>query len=654
MASNTQHEPTPVEQSFLNWFESTGGYLSPDVSLHDFTLQGMGRGMKSNKRLERDALLFSIPRYMLLGTRTSTLPSRAMAADQKAASLVGAQAEDAVGASSASNGVEEAARKAQAWRSLPGNEAKDILQLSQALCKEAQTNPHLFTWQSLSGGWTQLLLVMLWEHFRSTAEGGAALNDSLAPRGSMDDEQDNAGGSVGPSWGPYFDILPRNFDTPMFWDRQELQDLEGTTVREKIGLAEAQLAYRTQLLPYIHAHPDLFVGSKASATAGQVESLISTYYSEELFHRMGSAVLSRSFHVNLPGQGGLEEVGEAEDGMEVEDEDDEDEEDGEGEGEENIDDVCMVPMADMLNARFESDNARTFYHQDVLEMRTTQVVEAGEQLLNTYGDPPNCDLIRRYGYVDEPNGADVAELPATTLVDALLSLEGLTSTTAVHETRRADLLSRLGWTISIGFDEVHALAYLFPLSQEAPFEPTPLSPTERELRSAAASISDELLAQARVLIMSQETLEKLKKKDKLPSSRIEAREIVDGQSRGVAEVIARAIELRLEVYPTTLQDNRAMLYASLSTHKRHSTDADMAIDHDQVQARHQVEMRAPLSARRRNAMVVRSGEQSVLMDNLRVLKAADEASRKLEKGQGVTSEKRKDASQSAGHKKSKR
>ncbi|PWN41869.1 SET domain-containing protein [Ceraceosorus guamensis] len=584
MASNTQHEPTPVEQSFLNWFESTGGYLSPDVSLHDFTLQGMGRGMKSNKRLERDALLFSIPRYMLLGTRTSTLPSRAIAADEKAASL------------------------------------------------EAQTNPHLFTWQSLSGGWTQLLLVMLWEHFRSTAEGGAALNDSLAPRGSMDDEQDNAGGSVGPSWGPYFDILPRNFDTPMFWDRQELQDLEGTTVREKIGLAEAQLAYRTQLLPYIHAHPDLFVGSKASANARQVESLISTYYSEELFHRMGSAVLSRSFHVNLPGQGGLEEVGEAEDGMEVEDDEDEDEEDGEGEGEENINDVCMVPMADMLNARFESDNARTFYHQDVLEMRTTQVVEAGEQLLNTYGDPPNCDLIRRYGYVDEPNGADVAELPATTLVDALLSLEGLTSTTAVHETRRADLLSRLGWTISIGFDEVHALAYLFPLSQEAPFEPTPLSPTERELRSAAASISDELLAQARVLIMSPETLEKLKKKDKLPSSRIEAREFVDGQSRGVAEIIARAIELRLEVYPTTLQDNRATLYASLSTHKR----------------------LAPLSARRRNALVVRSGEQSVLMDNLRVLKAADEASRKLEKGQGVTSEKRKDASESAGHKKSKR
>jgi SET domain-containing protein 6 len=31
-------------------------------------------------------------------------------------------------------------------------------------------------------------------------------------------------------WKPYFDILPRNFDTPMFWNEEELAELEGTGV----------------------------------------------------------------------------------------------------------------------------------------------------------------------------------------------------------------------------------------------------------------------------------------------------------------------------------------------------------------------------------------------------------------------------------------
>ena len=31
-------------------------------------------------------------------------------------------------------------------------------------------------------------------------------------------------------WKPYFDILPREFDTPMFWNDDDLAELEGTGV----------------------------------------------------------------------------------------------------------------------------------------------------------------------------------------------------------------------------------------------------------------------------------------------------------------------------------------------------------------------------------------------------------------------------------------
>lgn len=118
----------------------------------------------------------------------------------------------------------------------------------------------------------------------------------------------------------------------------------------------------------------------------------------------------------------------------AEDLDDDDEGDMEDPG-----DVAMVPMADMLNARFESENVRVlliqlhsrchtelrsaqaklFYEEHNLKMITTKAIKAGEQIVgvhvsrvlssnsltrrfqwNTYGDPPNSDLLRRYGHVD--------------------------------------------------------------------------------------------------------------------------------------------------------------------------------------------------------------------------------------------------------------
>ena len=78
-------------------------------------------------------------------------------------------------------------------------------------------------------------------------------------------------------------------------------------------------------------------------------------------------------------------------------------------------------------------------------MITTKSIKAGEQIVsmpplpirqinlcwqwNTYGDPPNSDLLRRYGYVDwvptpefvMGNPADVVEIKADLVVNAMNS-----------------------------------------------------------------------------------------------------------------------------------------------------------------------------------------------------------------------------------------
>ncbi|KAG9020205.1 hypothetical protein FS842_007516 [Serendipita sp. 407] len=60
----------------------------------------------------------------------------------------------------------------------------------------------------------------------------------------------------------------------------------------------------------------------------------------------------------------------------------------------------MVPMADILNARYGCNNAKLFYEKEHLRMVAVRDISAGEQIWNTYGDPPNADLLRRYGYID--------------------------------------------------------------------------------------------------------------------------------------------------------------------------------------------------------------------------------------------------------------
>jgi SET domain-containing protein 6 len=126
-------------------------------------------------------------------------------------------------------------------------------------------------------------------------------------------------------WKPYFDILPQNFDTPIFWNDDELKELQGTCLTpEKIGKEESDKMLRSRILPIILQNPSIFY-SQGAVQLSEDDLLV-------VAHRMGSTIMAYAFD--------LENSNEQSD----------DEEDGWVEDREGRTMLGMVPMADILNA----------------------------------------------------------------------------------------------------------------------------------------------------------------------------------------------------------------------------------------------------------------------------------------------------------------
>lgn len=77
-------------------------------------------------------------------------------------------------------------------------------------------------------------------------------------------------------------------------------------------------------------------------------------------------------------------------------------------------------------------------------MLSTQPIPAGTQIFNTYADPPNSDLLRRYGHVDENNESDLVEISLELVVDLLGESVGL------DEEKREE---RAEWLLDLGVEE---------------------------------------------------------------------------------------------------------------------------------------------------------------------------------------------------------
>ncbi|RBR25107.1 uncharacterized protein FIESC28_02015 [Fusarium coffeatum] len=217
--------------------------------------------------------------------------------------------------------------------------------------------------------WSSLILIMIYEYLQG----------------------DNS------QWKSYFDVLPSSFDTPMFWSENELDQLQASHMRHKIGKANAEEMFKKTLVPIIRGNPSIFnVGNKSD------EELV------EIAHRMGSTIMAYAFDL--------------ENDEEEEEETEEWVEDREGKSM-----MGMVPMADILNADAEF-NAHVNHEEDSLTVTSLRPIKAGEEILNYYGPHPNSELLRRYGYVTEKHSRyDVVEIPWDVVESVMTSKFGISS-----------------------------------------------------------------------------------------------------------------------------------------------------------------------------------------------------------------------------------
>ncbi|RYP63786.1 hypothetical protein DL771_009119 [Monosporascus sp. 5C6A] len=224
--------------------------------------------------------------------------------------------------------------------------------------------------------WVSLILVMIYEHLQ---------------------------GEKSP-WKPYLDVLPRTFDTPMFWSENELSDLQASAITSKIGKDEAENMFRAKILPVIQSHAGVFY-PEGAARLGE-DDLI------ELCHRMGSTIMAYAFDLEND-----------------EDRPDSENEDSWVEDREGKLTMGMVPMADILNADAEfnvgspkrnvlklrvhtdAQQAHVNHGEDVLTVTSLRPIAAGKEVLNYYGPLGNGELLRRYGYVTNKHARyDVVEI----------------------------------------------------------------------------------------------------------------------------------------------------------------------------------------------------------------------------------------------------
>ncbi|KAJ5778952.1 hypothetical protein N7457_006672 [Penicillium paradoxum] len=203
-------------------------------------------------------------------------------------------------------------------------------------------------------------------------------------------------------WAPYFRVLPSRFDTLMFWSPAELQELQGSTIVEKIGRSSAEESIMEWIAPVIAKKSALFPPPHGLASwegdAGHAALI-------ELCHIMGSLIMAYAFDIEKAEDD--DDEGEANDESYMTD--DEDEQLPKG----------MVPLADLLNADADRNNARLYQEEGALVMKAIKPIQPGEEIFNDYGEIPRADLLRRYGYVTDNYAVyDVLELSLETICQA--------------------------------------------------------------------------------------------------------------------------------------------------------------------------------------------------------------------------------------------
>jgi len=205
-----------------------------------------------------------------------------------------------------------------------------------------------------------------------------------------------------------------------------------------------------------------------------------------------------------------------------------------GEDEQTV--LSMIPLADMLNADADRNNARLCCDNEELEMRTIKPITKGEEVLNDYGQLPRSDLLRRYGYVTEQYaGYDIAEISTESILAPFRNANALQPSLQSLRLTEKQLQERLELAEREGvYEESYDLAHA---GDEGP------------------SIPDELLALVFILLVDEETLASIAhSQSSLPSRPKLATELA-------GQFLVKALQMRERGYSTPLEDDERMLRA---------------------------------------------------------------------------------------------
>lgn len=194
-------------------------------------------------------------------------------------------------------------------------------------------------------------------------------------------------------WAPYFNVWnkPKDMNTLIFWGEKELEFLQPSLVLERMGRREAKEMYERIL--------------KVIKQVGGEFADVAVHFEFDDFAYIASIILSYSFDMEM--QDMNTDEGEEDSGDEEE-----------PESKHYL--KSMIPLADTLNADTNKFNANLTYDSGSLKMVAVKDIEMDEQVYNIYGEHPNSEILRRYGYVEwDGSKYDFGEVLLKDIVDVL-------------------------------------------------------------------------------------------------------------------------------------------------------------------------------------------------------------------------------------------
>lgn len=191
----------------------------------------MGRGIVALQDIEEDEVLFQIPRRVLLNIGNSRLGRLCMKWDEARDGNDRDRDTDR-DTDTDTDGDEDGDQDTIMLihhENENGNQSENHKQEE----KEKEMENDFITWNFIrkKGGWAALIMTCMWENWISNRNHNGNYNRNYNHNHDHNNNHSHTNSnSDQQQWGPYLNILPKEYHTPIFWNKAELQDLQGTNV----------------------------------------------------------------------------------------------------------------------------------------------------------------------------------------------------------------------------------------------------------------------------------------------------------------------------------------------------------------------------------------------------------------------------------------